>query len=79
MPYDKERVARRMKSLRADKGWDQSDLAREAGVSLDAIASAETARRGMNLDTAYDIAEALGCSMERLVCRDEHTSEKAHA
>lgn len=71
MPYDKERVARRMKSLRADKGWDQSDLAREAGVSIDAIASAETARRGMNLDTAYDIATALGCSMERLVCRDE--------
>ncbi len=71
MPYDKERVARRLKSLRADKGWEQKDLAREAGVSIDVVASAETARRGMNLDTAYDIAEALGCSLERLVCREE--------
>lgn len=71
MPYDKERVGRRIKSLRTDKGWDQNDLAKAAGVSKDTVVSVETARCGMNLDTAYDIACVLGCSMERLVCLDE--------
>ena len=27
MPYDKERVARRLKSLRVDAGMEQADLA----------------------------------------------------
>ena len=42
MPYDKERVARRLKSLRVDAGMEQADL-----------------------------TEALGCTLEQLVCRDE--------
>ncbi|MEG0504282.1 MAG: helix-turn-helix transcriptional regulator [Raoultibacter sp.] len=70
MPYNKERVARRLKSLRADIGWDQSELASESGVSKNVIASAETARTGMNLDTAFDLTEALGCTLEQLVCRE---------
>ncbi|GKG90222.1 MAG: helix-turn-helix transcriptional regulator [Gordonibacter pamelaeae] len=71
MPYDKERVARRLKSLRVDAGMEQADLAEASGVGLGTIASAETCRTGMNLDTAFDLTEALGCTLEQLVCRDE--------
>lgn len=71
--YDKERIARRLKSLRADKGWDQDMLANRAGVSKSAIASCESQRTGLSLDTAYKITEALGCTLEQLVCRDEIT------
>ena len=44
MPYDKERVARRLKSLRVDAGMEQADLAEASGVGLGTIASAETCR-----------------------------------
>ena len=71
MPYDKERVARRLKSLRVDAGMEQADLAEASGVGLGTIASAEPCRTGMNLDTAFDLTEALGCTLEQLVCRDE--------
>lgn len=70
MAYDKGRVARRLKSLRMDKGWEQADLARESGVSLAAIASCESCRTGMQLDTALKLADALGCTLETLACRD---------
>lgn len=71
MPYDKERVSRRLKSLRADLGWDQADLAKAAGLSKDVVVNAETTRTGMNLDTAFDLTEAMGCTLEQLVCRDK--------
>jgi transcriptional regulator with XRE-family HTH domain len=70
MSYDRERIARRLKSLRADKGWSQEDLANASGVPLNTIRSAETTRTGMNLDTAYKLTEALGCTLDVLVCRD---------
>lgn len=70
MPYDKERVSRRLKSLRSDLGWEQEDLAARAGVSKSVVVNAETARTGMNLDTAFDLTEAMGCTLEQLVCRD---------
>lgn len=59
MEYDKYRVARRLKSLRVDKGWSQDDLARESDVSKAMIANIETARSGMGLDTAFKITGAL--------------------
>ena len=72
MPYDKERVACRLKSLRQDKGWKQTDLAKKSGVNVCTIAAIETARTGTGLDTAYDLTQALGCSIEELVCREPH-------
>lgn len=71
MIYDKERVAMRVKSLRIDKGWDQADLSRESGVSAATIANIETARSGMGFDTAVKIANAVGCTLDKLACRDE--------
>lgn len=72
--YDRERMARRVKSLRTDFGWDQLDLAKKAGVSKDTVSSIESARRGATLDTAVALADAFGCTLESLVCREPMTA-----
>ena len=69
MCIDLDRMARRVKSLRADKGWRQSDLAREAGVSESVVARIEQGRGCPGLDTASDLADALGCTLDVLACR----------
>lgn len=68
--YDRERMARRVKSFRIDLGWDQSELAEQSGLSKDTVASIESGRRGATLDTAIAIADALGKSLEDVVCRE---------
>lgn len=67
--YDRERMARRVKSLRADRGWDQDQLAEHAHVSKDTVVSVETARRGIGLGVAVALADALECPLDQLVCR----------
>lgn len=69
--YDRKRVARRLKSLRADKGWNQRELAERAKVCVDTIVSFETGRRGIGLEKACAIADALECTLDQLVCRGE--------
>ena len=71
MCIDLDRMARRVKSLRYDKGWRQSDLARKAGVSKAVVARIEQGRGCPGLDTASDLADALGCTLDRLACRGE--------
>lgn len=71
MPYEKEKVSRRIASLRIDKGWSQEDLAKECGVSANSIARYETGSTVMSLDVAYRITEALDCSLDKLVCRTD--------
>jgi transcriptional regulator with XRE-family HTH domain len=71
MAYDKAAIARRLKSLRADKGMDQETLAALSGVSVGSIARYEIGKTVMQLDTAVAITNALGCSLEKLVCRDD--------
>lgn len=69
--YDRERMARRVKSLRMDRGWDQAELAERSGVSKDTVVSIENARRGATLDTAVALADAFECTLESLVCRNQ--------
>lgn len=75
--YDRERMARRVKSLRADKGWNQKRLAEESGVTLDTIVSVETARRGIGLDIAVALADAIECPLDQMVCLDERRPSAA--
>lgn len=73
MAYDKERTARRIKSLRADKGWDQIELANQSGVSVDTIRRAESASQCIGLDKAVALADALGCTIDELACRTKRS------
>lgn len=64
-----DRMARRVKSLRIDKGWTQADLARESGVSQSMVARIEQALSCPGLDTTSDLADALGCTLDDIACR----------
>jgi transcriptional regulator with XRE-family HTH domain len=64
--FSKVSFANRLSALRNDKGWSQEDLARESGVSLNAVARYESEANVPTLETAFKLAEALGCSLDVL-------------
>lgn len=80
MTYDAQRVGRRIKGLRADRGMTQLELATAAGISEATVANCETGRAVISLANALSIADALKTTLEVIVCRDElagHTTEAA--
>ncbi len=56
----------RLRSLRADHGWTQEDLASAIGVSRQAINALETERHDPSLDLAYKIAAAFALPVEQI-------------
>ena len=70
MCVDLERIGRRVKSLRADRGWTQADLAAESEVSPGTIANVEQGKRCMTIDTLCQIADAFGVGVEVVLCRN---------
>lgn len=71
MGYDKTRVGLRIKSLRIDKGYDQRQLSNLSAVPIGTIQSYENGTRVMGMENAVAIADALGCSLDRLACRTD--------
>ena len=60
----------RLARLRQMRGWSQVQLARRAGLTAHGISQIESGRRdgwGMELETAYHLAFALGTSIDVLV------------
>ena len=49
-----------LRYLREERGWTQSDLAREAGVKRSVISAAENRYHPMNMSTLWKIAAAFG-------------------
>lgn len=70
MTYDKKRIGKRIASLRVDIGLSQKELAADVGVSNSAITRYETGQSVPSLETAYKLAVRLGCTLDRLSCRD---------
>jgi transcriptional regulator with XRE-family HTH domain len=57
----------RLARLRQMRGWSQVQLARRAGLTAHGISQIENGRRdgwGMELETAYRLAFALGTSID---------------
>ena len=71
MAYDKDRVGRRIKSLRIDKGYDQKGLSEISKVPLSTLQSYEDGTSVMGMENATKLADALGCSLDRLSCRED--------
>jgi len=71
MPFNKEAVGRRIKSIRMDMGINQEELAKRAGLTVDSIAHYEIGDRVMGLDKAVAMADAMDCSLDVLACRAE--------
>ena len=69
MAYDKTRVGLRIKSLRIDRGYDQKRLSELSTVPVATIQSYEDGTSVMGMENATKLADALGCSLDRLACR----------
>ena len=63
----------RLKVLRAERGWSQSDLADRLEVSRQSVNAIETGRYDPSLPLAFRIAEIFDLSIEQIF-----TSPSAH-
>ncbi|MCP1471129.1 putative transcriptional regulator [Sphingobium sp. OAS761] len=60
----------RLKILRAERDWNQSDLAVQLGVSRQSINAIETGKYDPSLPLAFRIADLFGLTIEEIFIRD---------
>ena len=71
-------VGQRLQRARYRKGWNQSELARQAGVHRATLALLEKGEREhIRSDMLYSLAQALGCSTDYLLGLADDTDEEA--
>ena len=63
----------RLKVLRAERDWSQTDLADRAGVSRQAITALETGKYDPSLPLALRIGRLFGKPVEEIFFLDEET------
>lgn len=63
----KKKIGQRIVELRTQKGWSQSDLARACKKDRQAIEKLENGKVNATVYTLFEVAEALGVSLSRLV------------
>ena len=71
MPFNAEFFARQLKVKRAERGWNQNELAEASGVSLGTIARYEMCANKPSFETICDLADALECSTDDFWERNE--------
>jgi putative transcriptional regulator len=59
-------VNNRLKILRAERGWSQSDVADRLEVSRQSVNAIETGRYDPSLPLAFRIAELFGVAIEEM-------------
>ena len=62
-----EDLGRRVKKLRADRGWSLEELASVSGVSRSMLSEIERERANPTLSVTYRIARAFGLSLQDLI------------
>lgn len=60
----------RLKVLRAERNWSQSDLAEKLDVSRQSVNAIETGKYDPSLPLAFRIAELFGLAIEEIFMRD---------
>ncbi len=60
----------RLKVLRAERDWNQQDLADALGVSRQSVNAIETGKYDPSLPLAFRIADVFGRSIEDIFLRD---------
>jgi putative transcriptional regulator len=63
----KKKIGQRIVELRTQKGWSQSDLARACKKDRQAIEKLENGKVNATAYTLFEVAEAMGVSLSRLV------------
>ncbi len=62
-----ENLGRRVRKLRADRGWSLEELASVSGVSRSMLSEIERERANPTLSVTYRIARAFGLSLQDLI------------
>ena len=60
------RLGQRIVNLRKAKGWNQQELANQAGINRTYISAAERGKQNLTLSIVMKLANALDVSIERL-------------
>ena len=60
----------RLKILRAERDWNQSDLAAQLGISRQSVNAIETGKYDPTLPLAFRIADLFGLKIEDIFLRD---------
>lgn len=60
----------RLKILRAERDWNQADLAAQLGISRQSVNAIETGKYDPSLPLAFRIAELFGQPLEAIFLRD---------
>lgn len=68
LKYDSDKVAHALKVGRAKARMDQQELADAAGISIGSVARYEMGSNTPRLDAAFNMAVALGISLDELAC-----------
>lgn len=66
----------RLKVLRAERNWSQSDLAQSLDISRQSVNAIETGRYDPSLPLAFRIADLFGQPIEAIFIRSSKESEK---
>lgn len=61
-----EAVAKRLKALRLEQGFNKAEFAREAGISKQAYGAFENAQRALSLEGAQKLHHRFGVSLDHL-------------
>ena len=65
-----------LRTLRAERGWSQQDLAERLGVSRQSVNAIETGKYDPSLPLAFRIAELFGLAIEQVfVSPTQHQSK----
>lgn len=68
MPIDYENLGTRVRKQRVKQMMSQAELASAAEISTQHISNIENAKSKVSLEKIVDIANALGCSVDELLC-----------
>ena len=60
----------RLKALRAERNWSQSDLAQNLDVSRQSVNAIETGKYDPSLPLAFRMSELFGLPIEEIFLRD---------
>jgi len=67
-------IGENLNRLRRDKGWNQEELAKKAGISLGQVSKIERNKDKPKLETIYSLINALGCTPNALLNDVKETS-----
>lgn len=61
----------RIKELRLNRGWKQSDLAKAINITRAAVGHYETGYRSLDVETIHKLCDIFGCTADYLLGRSE--------